>query len=103
MRKKVIGILIVGLLILTAFPTVSASVYETDDKENEIVYESSLFGVGFVRIHGFTHTIKGFVIFGINDGQVITTEFINIKYNEVNKIFAGYLSPLVFFFRYNPI
>jgi len=102
MRKKVIGILIVGLLIVTAFPTVSASFYKTDEKENSTVYESSLFGFGFVRIHEYNHRLKGFVLFGFNDGEVITAEFINIEFIEADKILAGYCTPLVFFFRYNP-
>jgi len=33
MKKKVIGILIIGLLIVTAFPTVSASIHKTDEKK----------------------------------------------------------------------
>ncbi len=64
MKKKIIGILIVGLLIATAFPTISATINKTDKKENTIVYESRIFGIGIVRINGFTHEIKGFVIFG---------------------------------------
>jgi hypothetical protein len=102
MGRKIIGILIVGLLIGTVFPCVNASINKTNEKENTIVYESSLFGIGFVRINGFTHVIKGFVIFGINDGQVISTEFINIKYNEAEEILAGGFPPLIFFIRYNP-
>ena len=101
MKKKVIGIVIVGLLIATVLPSVNASINKTDEKDNTIVYESRLFGIGFVRIHGFTHSIKGFVIFGINNGQVISTEFINIKYDEANEVFAGLFPPLIFFIRYN--
>ncbi len=102
MRKKIIGILIVGILITTVFTSVGASSNITSQKENTTAYESNIFGIGFVRINGFTHVIKGFVIFGINDGQVITTEFINIKYNEVNEVFAGIFPPLMFLIRYNP-
>jgi hypothetical protein len=102
MKKKIIGILIVGLLIVTAFPTVSASIHKTDDKENEIAYESSLSGIGFVRIH--ENVIKGFVLFGIIDGQVISTEWINIKYNGADGVYAGFFPPLqlTFYIRYNP-
>ena len=102
MKRKLIGILIVGMLIVTVFPCVGAAFHKDDQKENTIAYESSLFGIGFVRINGFTHVIKGFVIFGINDGQVISTEFINIKYTDVDKVLVGYFTPLIFFIRYNP-
>jgi len=102
MIKKVIVILIVGLLTATVFPSVNASINKTDEKENTIAYESSIFGIGFVRINGITHTLKGFVIFGINDGQVISMEFININYDEANEVLAGLFPPLIFFIRYNP-
>ena len=102
MKKKEIGILIVGLLIATAFTTVNASIHKTDDIENEITFESSLSGIGFVGIH--EHEIKGFVLFGINDGQVILTEFINIKYNVVDGVYACFFPQLqlTFCIRYNP-
>jgi hypothetical protein len=101
--KKIIGILIVGVLIATVFPCVDASIHITDEKENIMIYESRLFGFGFVFINGFTNTIKGFVLFGINDGQFISMEFINIKYNEADNVLAGYLPPLMFYIRYNPV
>ncbi len=103
MKKETIGILIAGMLMLTVFPCVNASAIKTYKKENTIFYESRIFGIGFVRINGFTHTLKGFVLFGINDGQVISMEFINIKYEEANEVFAGLFPPLIFFIRYNPI
>ena len=104
MKRKVFGILIVGLLVASAFPMVSASIDNTDEKENTIVYESRIFGIGFVRLNGRTQEIKGFVIFGINDGQVISLEFINIKCDEADEMFAGFFPPLqlTFYIRYNP-
>ena len=102
MKNKIIGILIIGLLLATVIPNVTASYNKTNENENTIFYESKLFGVGFVRINGFTHVIKGFVLFGINDGQIISMQFINIKYNEADKVFAGLLPPLMFLIRYNP-
>ena len=103
MKKKIIGILIVGLLIATAFPTVSASIHKIDDKENTIAFESRIFGIGFVRIHSLTHEIKGFVLIGINDGQIISTKIINIKYGEADSVFASFFPPLIFYIRYNPV
>ena len=102
MKKKLIGILIIGILIATVFPCVDASINKTNEKIDKVIYESRLFGIGFVYINGFTHTIKGFVLYGINDGETIKTQFINIKYNEVDNVLAGFLPPLIFFIRYNP-
>jgi hypothetical protein len=102
MKKKVIGILIVGIMITTLFPCIGASLNKNIQKEDITEYESYIFGIGFVRINGFTHVIKGFVIYGINDGEIINTELINIKYNDVNEVFAGFLPPLMFFMRYDP-
>jgi hypothetical protein len=101
-KRKVIGILIVGLLMVTVFPGVNAAIHKTDQKEIPIVYESRLFGIGFVRINGFTHVIKGFVIFGINNGEVLSMEFINIEYSGADKVFGGIFPPLIFFITYNP-
>lgn len=88
--------------MVTVFPGVGAAIHKTDQKENTIAYESRLFGIGFVRINGFTHVIKGFVIFGINDGEVISMEFINIKYCGADKVFGGIFPPLIFLIRYTP-
>jgi hypothetical protein len=101
MKKKVIGILIVGILIATIFPCADASINKSEQKESTMVYESRVFGIGFVRINSFTQTIKGFVLYGINNGEIISMQFINIKYEEADELFAGFL-PLVFFIRYNP-
>ena len=81
MWKKIVGIFVCMLLITTIFPCAGASINKTDEKENTIIYKSRIFGVGSVRINRFTHVIKDFVLFGINDSQVILTKFINIKYN----------------------
>jgi len=100
--KKIVAIIVVGLFIATIFPCAGATINKTDEKENITIYESRIFGVGFVRIHSLTHEIKGFVLFGINDGQVISKAFIDIKYNEVDNVYAGYLPLFIFFIRYNP-
>ena len=99
MKKKVIGIFIIGILIATMIPCVSASSDETEQEAP--VYESMILGIGFARINTFTHRIIGYVLYGINDGEIISTQFINIKYSEADEIFAGFI-PGVFFIRYNP-
>ena len=102
MKKKIIGILIVGIMITTLFPSIGASLNNNIQIEDVTDYESYILGIGFVRIGGFTHVIRGFVLFGINDGEFINTEFIKIKYNDVNDIFASYLPPFMFLIRYDP-
>ena len=103
MNRKLIGFFIVGMLIvITVFPGVGVAIHKNDQKENTIALGSRLLGLGFVRINGFTHVIRGFVIFGINDGQFLSMEFIRIKFSEVNVIFAGYFSSLIFLIVYNP-
>ena len=102
MWKKIIRILVCMLLITTIFPCVGASINETDEKENTIFYESRIFGIGFVYISKITHVIAGYVIFGINDGQVIRNEFIRIRFSEADEIFAGNYPPIIFYIRYNP-
>ena len=101
MKKKLIGIIIVGILITTILPCTNASTNKTDQKESTALYQSRIFGIGFVRINSFTQKIIGFVIYGINDGEIISMQFINIQYEEADELFAGFL-PLVFYIRYNP-
>jgi hypothetical protein len=102
MNKKIIGILIVGMLIVIVFPSINSVNQESYQEKNTIINKSRLFGIGFVRIKEFMHVIKGFVIFGINDGQVLLMEFVNIKYINVNPVLVGYFSPLIFFISYTP-
>ena len=102
MWKKIIGILICMLLITTIFQCVGASINGTDEKENTIVYESRIFGIGFVHISKITHVIAGYVIFGITDGLPIAKKWILIKFIEADEAFQLFLPSYVFFIRYNP-
>ncbi len=102
MNKKVLGSVIVGLLVITFAPEVNAFVTTHNENDNTTVYKSSLYGIGLVRLNANTHTLKGYVLFGMHDGKVITTTFINIEYIEEDMILAGYCTPFIFFFRYNP-
>ena len=87
---------------MTIFPFVGASINETDLKENPIVYESRIFGIGFVRIYKITQVIAGYVIFGINDGMPIASKWIIINFNEADEVFQLFLPWYVFYIRYNP-
>lgn len=101
MWKKIVGILVCIMLIITIFLSVGATVNETDEKENSIVYESRIFGIGFVRIYKITHVIFGYVILGINDGLTIVKKWVIINFNEADEAFQLFLPSYVFYIRYN--
>ena len=102
MWKKIIGILVCMLLISTIFPCVGASINKIDEKENTIVYESRIFGIGFVRISKILHVISGYVLFGINDGLPMAKKWVIIKFSEADEVFQLFLPYYVFYIRYNP-
>jgi|WetSurMetagenome_2_1015567.scaffolds.fasta_scaffold66344_4 hypothetical protein len=72
MGKKIIGILFVGLVLALVLPVVSA--YADYDKE--------LSAIGVIRIDQANSEIKGFVIFGDNDGEVLRLTFIKIAFDD---------------------
>jgi len=100
MGMKVVGILIVGLLMATVFPVASTYIGETEKKVNTD-FESTLSGIGFIRIDSFNYEIKGFVLFGNNDGQVLLLKMIDVKYDG-SPILVGGLTPFIFNIKYNP-
>ena len=100
MKNKKIGSIVIVIFLTTIIASVNASAIETSEQEPG-VYESILIGIGLVRINSFTQRIWGFVVFGFNDGEIISMQFINIKYENANELFAGFI-PGVFFIRYNP-
>jgi len=101
MGKKVVGILIVGLLMATVFPIGSAYIQKTDEKANTD-FESTLFGIGFIRIDSSNYEIKGFVLFGNNNGQVLLSKMIDIKYDGTPIRIGFGLTPFIFNIKYNP-
>lgn len=101
MGKKVIGILVVGLLIATVFPVVSSDIQKTDQK-GKTDLESKLFGIGFIRIDSAIYEIKGLVLFGMNDGQVLVLKKIDIKCDGP-PLFVGGLAPFIINIKYNPV
>jgi hypothetical protein len=100
MGKKVIGFLVVGLLIATVFPVVSSDIQKTDQK-GKTDLESKLFGIGFIRIDSSNYELKGFVLFGYNDGQVLLLKKIDIKCDGP-PLFVGGLAPFIINIKYNP-
>jgi hypothetical protein len=100
MGKKVIGILVVGLLMATVFPVASMYIGETEKKVN-IDFESKLLGIGLIRIDSAIYEIKGLVLFGMNDGQVLVLKKIDIKCDGP-PLFVGGLPPFIINIKYNP-
>jgi len=72
MGKKIMGILVFGLVVALVVP-VGCSYAN---------YDAKLSAVGFVRIDPNNSEIKGFVLFGINDGHGLRFTFIKIKYDD---------------------
>jgi hypothetical protein len=101
MGKKVIGILVVGLLIAAVFPVVSSDIQKTDQKE-KTDFESKLLGIGLIRIDSGIYEIKGLVLFGMNDGQVLVLKKIDIKCDGP-PLFVGGLPPFIINIKYNPV
>lgn len=75
MRKKIIGLLTIGLVFTMLLPIGSA--YAT--------YDCKLSAIGFIRIDKDNSVIEGFVFFGDNDGQDLRFTFIQIKYDDARK------------------
>ena len=101
MIKKLTGFFIMGLLIATIVPVGSSSIQKTDEKPTTSTIQSFLIGIGLVRIAPLKHEITGFVIIGINTGQVLVNEMIHIQFDET-PIRVGGLPPLVFVIKYTP-
>jgi len=93
MGKKLMCLLFVGLVVTLVIPVGSA----------QTEYKSKLFVIGVIQIDDFKHEIRGFVIYGIIDGEVILLKNINIKYDGATPIFMGSVIPFfVHHVYYNP-
>lgn len=91
-----------GLVAILVIPVVSASQQNTPETNN-FEYESKLFAIGVVRIDPVHNELTGFVLFGINDGDVFTLKNINIKYDPSTPVYAGSILPFfVHHIWYNP-
>jgi len=93
MRKKIICLLLVGLVVALLIPIGSA---QSD-------YKSKLFVIGMIQIDDFDHEIRGFAVYAINDGEVLLLQNINIKYDGATPIQVGGVIPfIVHHIYYNP-
>ena len=94
MGKKIFGVLVIGLVLTLLIPIGSAKTQPL---------ESHLSAVGIIQIDSFDHEIRGFVFFGINDGEVLILKNINIKYDAASQIMVGGIIPfIVHHINYNP-
>lgn len=94
MRKKIIGLLAIGLVFAMIIPIGSA--YAT--------YDCKLTAFGIIRVDKTNSAIKGFVFFGDNDGQDLRFSFINIQFDDARTplIAATNIPFLVHQIEYNP-
>jgi len=72
MGKKIIGILLVGLVFALVIPVGSC----------DADFDCKLTAIGVIRIDSTNSEIKGFVLFGNNDGQDLKFTIINIKFDD---------------------
>jgi hypothetical protein len=93
MGKKIMCLLFVGLVVALVIPVGNA----------QTEYKSKLFVIGFIQIDSFNHEIRGFAVYGFNNGEVIFLKNINIKYDGATPIFVGSVIPFfVHHIYYNP-
>jgi hypothetical protein len=90
--KKIIGVLIVGLLLATIIPATSALAQETQEKQTN-AFGSHLMAVGLFKLDNRINELTGFVLFGILDGQPIFLQNVDIHYTGSPLI--GGLLPVV--------
>lgn len=72
MRKKIIGILVIGLVFTLIVPIGTA----------DAAYDCKLTAFGLLRIDSVNAEIKGFVLLGENDGEALRFTFINIEFDD---------------------
>jgi len=102
MRKKIIGILIIGLVFALVIPVGSSYILNTNGTTNT-KFESKLFVIGVIQIDTFDYEIRGFAVYAINDGEVLLFKNLNIKYDGATPIQVGGVIPfIVHHIYYNP-
>lgn len=101
MGKKIVGLLVIGLVFAFVFPVGSSYLLDSIEKENK-EYESTLFVIGFLRVDTSNFEITGFALFGMNNGQVLLSKKIDIQYDG-SPILVGGFPPFINTIRYNPI
>ena len=95
MNKKLIGICLIAMFVIGI-----TMVQPAMAKREEQKFNAELKVVGFIRIDSENYLIKGFVFFGNVEGESITLEQINIKYDG-RPILVTNPMPFVFSIKYN--
>jgi hypothetical protein len=95
MNKKLIGICLIAMFVIGI-----TMVQPAMAKREEQKFNAELKVVGFIRIDSENYVIKGFVFFGNVEGESITFEQINIKYDG-RPILVTNPMPFVFSIKYN--
>jgi hypothetical protein len=72
MGKKIIALLAIGLVFALVIPIGSAYA----------CYDCEFTAIGVIRIDRTNHVIRGFVVYGNNDGQALRFTFVKIKFDE---------------------
>jgi hypothetical protein len=94
MGKKILAILAVGLVFALIIPIGSS--YAD--------YKCKLSAIGVIRIDSSNSEIKGFILFGNNNGEVLRFTYIKIKYDAVRLPLelGGPLPYIIHNIKYNP-
>jgi len=95
MGKKIIGVILIGLVFALVIPVGSC----------DAAFQCNLSAIGMIRIDSTNCAIKGFVLIGDNDGQDLRFTFINIKFDDrrAPEELTGKLPFLLHNINYNPV
>ncbi len=95
MGKKIYGLLAIGLVLSLIIPVGSS--YAT--------YDCELSAIGVIRIDRVNSVIKGFVLFGTNDGEALRFSFIKIKFDDARTpaVMPSEIPFFVHHIEYNPV
>ncbi|KYK24782.1 hypothetical protein AYK25_01765 [Thermoplasmatales archaeon SM1-50] len=95
MGKKIFGLLVVGLVVALVIPVGSC---DSD-------FDSELSAIGVIRIDTVNSEIKGFVLFGDNDGETLQFTFIAIKFDNgrMPEVLDSKMPLLIHHINYNPL
>jgi hypothetical protein len=94
MGKKIFGLLAIGLVVALLIPIGSAYA----------CYDCEFTAIGMIRVDRTNHVIKGFVLYGNNDGDILRFTFVTIKYDAARtplKLDTA-MPLLVYHIEYNP-
>lgn len=92
--KKIMAVLVLGLFLASIVP-IGTTVARPMNPQVTL----SCIGI-FKGVDTMTHTIKGYVIYGTNDGEVIKGELISIHYDGIPIV--AHTVPFLWKIKYSP-